>query len=655
MHERDDAFYRRVAARAGVPFLETVEIGRDAAALVPPELCRALRAAPYAVAGGQLLVAVATADHGDVTVALHAFTGLEPSVAIAHPDQIEAALAAAFGERPRPAAPVVPPRSRPRGRVSADDVDVELTRQIGTRLAHALSVVALKPDGDEVPVATTRRLTPAVTDAVSALLQRPVRPVLASPATVSLALERAFSDGPVLPRPPAHPVVLGRELDPGIGTLAFRLWAIGGVGLTMWALFWLQGALWGEGRIPSGTFEELVSWLGVSWAVAAVPAASALVGLLLFRKPEHGRRELEPIANVVSFRVVARGQNSHTLRSTIAAVRRELARLPLFPYVIEVVTDLEIDLGGGDDLVHYVVPPDYRTGRGTLWKARALQYALERSPLRDDSWIMHLDEESHPTASLVVGIYDAVREEEATGRHRIGQGTILYNRDLRSNILLTLADSIRTGDDVGRFHFQHRVGRTLFGLHGSFILVRTSVERATGFDFGAIGSITEDAFWALLQMAHGRQSRWVDGYVVEQAPRTLRDFVKQRRRWFVGLAKVVTETPVPARHRLALGVSTAVWSLAWLGIIYFSVILVTGFDVPEPLHWAGNFGFAVYIVTYVLGLRFNLDHMPSQGALRTAALYAAQVALIPLFALFEAIGVVYGFARPEVAFHVIRK
>jgi Glycosyl transferase family group 2 len=83
-------------------------------------------------------------------------------------------------------------------------------------------------------------------------------------------------------------------------------------------------------------------------------------------------------------------------------------------------------------------------------------------------------------------------------------------------------------------HFQHRVGRTLFGLHGSFILVRTSVERSTGFDFGAIGSITEDAFWALLQMAEGRQCRWVDGYVVEQAPRTLRDFVKQRRRWFVG-------------------------------------------------------------------------------------------------------------------------
>jgi egghead protein (zeste-white 4 protein) len=653
----DDSFYRHLAARAGLPYLETIEVDAEAARLVAPELCRALKAVPYGLADGRVLVAVGTVEHAEVVVALRAVTGLEPEVAVAAPDRIAAALASAHGGRtPRTARPPRAPQGPARRTPPAlGDVDVDLTRQIGSRLATALSLFALAPDGDEVPVASPRPLTPASAAAIAAILERPVRSVVVHPALVPRALERVFSDAPLLPDPPSEPVVLGAELDPGIGTVAFRLWAVAGVGLTMWALFWLQDALWGAGRIPRGTLEELVAWMSVSWAVAAVPAASAVVGLLLYRKPDHRRRELEPIHNVVSFRVVARGQNSHTLRTTIAAVRREMAGLPLFPYVIEVVTDLEVDLGGGDDLIHYVVPNDYRTGRGTLWKARALQYALERSALPADSWIMHLDEESHPTASLVVGIYDAVREEEATGRHRIGQGAILYNRDLHSNLLLTLADSIRTGDDVGRFHFQHRVGRTLFGLHGSFILVRTSVEKSTGFDFGAIGSITEDAFWALLQMAEGRQCRWVDGYVVEQAPRTLRDFVKQRRRWFVGLAKVVTETPVPARHRAALAMSTAVWSLAWLGIIYFYVNLATGFRIPEPIHWAGNFGFAVYIVTYVLGLRFNLDHLPPQGVLRTAGLYVAQVALIPLFALFEAIGVVYGFARPEVAFHVIRK
>jgi egghead protein (zeste-white 4 protein) len=336
-------------------------------------------------------------------------------------------------------------------------------------------------------------------------------------------------------------------------------------------------------------------------------------------------------------------------------VRRELRQLPLFPYVIEVVTDLPVDLGGGSDLAHYVVPQAYRTPRGALYKARALEYAVEQSQLPDDAWVMHLDEESHITASLVVGIRQAIEEEEASGAYRIGQGTILYHRDLEGRLLLTLADSVRTGDDLGRFHLQHRLGLTIFGLHGSFILVRNSVEREVGFDFGPEGSITEDSFWALRQMQQGRQCRWVDGYLAEQTPRSLLDFVRQRRRWFVGLVKVSLDAPVAFRWRLGLAVSTAVWSVSWLGIIYLYVNLFTGYRVPVAVHAAGNFAFAVYIMTYVLGLKLNLDNLPPVGRVRAAGLYAAQVLLIPVFALFEALGVIYALVRPEFGFHVIRK
>jgi egghead protein (zeste-white 4 protein) len=495
-----------------------------------------------------------------------------------------------------------------------------------------------------------------VTGAVAALLDRPLRPARVPAETIERAHRQAFGGAAPERVPPRDAVLLEAPPERGLGNVAYRLWAIGGGGLAIAAVFALQAALWGPGRAPGNAVEVALSWLSITWGVAALPAACAVAGLLLYRKPSYARRrQIDPIATLVAFRVVARGENSHTLRSTIAAIRRELARAPLFPYVIEVVTDLDVDLGGGDDLLHLVVPPGYRTGRGARWKARALQYALERSPIPDDAWIMHLDEESHPTVSVIVGIRDAVAEEEATGRHRIGQGAILYHRGLRSNFLLTLADSIRTGDDLGRFHFQHRVGRTLFGLHGSFILVRADVEREVGFDFGAEGSITEDAFWALLQMAAGRRCRWVEGYVVEQAPRTLGDFLKQRRRWFVGLARVVADAPVPLRYRVVLGISTAVWSVAWLGIVFFYVNLFAGLRVPVALHVAGNFAFGVYIVTYVLGLRFNLDQLPPQGRVRVALAYVVQVALMPLFALVEAAGVAYGLARPAVAFHVIRK
>jgi egghead protein (zeste-white 4 protein) len=477
------------------------------------------------------------------------------------------------------------------------------------------------------------------------------------------SLRRAGAEAPrppgptvAVPRPAARePVTLEAPPERGLPTLVLKLLLLGGIGFVVWALYLVQEVLWQQGRRPESQLEHAVALLGYAWALPIVPAVCALAGFMLYRKPRYGRRVLEPLETLVSFRVVARGENAFRLRSTIESIRAELARLPLFPYVIEVVTDLPVDLGNGDELAHYVVPGDYRTGRDARFKARALAYAMDESKLPDDAWIVHLDEESHLTPSVVVGIHDAVREEEESGEHRVGQGAILYHRDLHRRPFLTLADSIRTGDDVGRFYLQHRLGVTVFGLHGSFILVRCNVEREVGFDFGPEGSITEDSFWALAQMQLERRCRWVDGYVAEQAPQNVNDFVKQRRRWFVGLAKVVTDAPVGLRWRLPLAVSTAIWSASWIGILYLYVNLFTGFAVPDWVQLCGNVAFATFIATYVVGLRLNLENLPPQGRLRTAGLYAAQVALIPAFAALEAAGVIYGLVRPETGFHVIRK
>jgi egghead protein (zeste-white 4 protein) len=269
----------------------------------------------------------------------------------------------------------------------------------------------------------------------------------------------------------------------------------------------------------------------------------------------------------VCFRIVSRGQNAAVLAETVDNIRHQMARHRLFPYRIEVVTDLRVDLPSGDDLFALVVPATFRPRRGARFKARALEYARRKSRLPRNAWILHLDEESRITPSLIAGIRSAVLEEEESGRHRIGQGAILYHRNLRRNPILTLADSLRTGDDLGRFHLQHRLGLTLFGLHGSFILVRNSIEQQSSFDVGAAGSITEDAWWALVQMDRGRRCRWVDGYVVEQSPETIRDFIKQRRRWYVGLVKCVLKAPTRLRYRIPLGITLFLWSVSWLGVL----------------------------------------------------------------------------------------
>jgi beta-1,4-mannosyltransferase len=458
------------------------------------------------------------------------------------------------------------------------------------------------------------------------------------------------------PQPTARPQQFVRSGPVDDATrVSLRAWGLIGVPVLFGAIVGLRGLLWDGGRPAASTFDDVLVLFSATWMAPVAVTAVTVAGYVLFRRPEPPPGRLPRLDVPVCFRIVARGDNVPAVQGTVRSIRATMAALPAFPYTIEVVTDVPVPLPPVPEIVPLVVPDGYRTPHGSLYKARALQYAVERSSLPDRAWIMHLDEESHITRSVVVGISRAVAEEHSSASPRIGQGLILYHRNLEEDKLFGLADSIRSGDDVGRFYIQHRLGMTLFGLHGSFILVRNDVEKDIGFDVGPRGSVTEDAFWALEQMALGRRCRWVDGVIVEQAPQRLCDFLKQRRRWFVGLCQVVRRAPVPLRWRLPLGFSIAAWSMAWLGVLYTYVNLLTGIDTPDPIWLVGTFAFAVYVAQYLVGLRINMDHRGIHGFWRRSRLYVLQVLLVPVFAVMEAAGVVYGIVKPESGFHVISK
>ena len=62
--------------------------------------------------------------------------------------------------------------------------------------------------------------------------------------------------------------------------------------------------------------------------------------------------------------------------------------------------------------------------------------------------------------------------------HHFGQGIILYNGEgFWDNWYFTVADGIRVGDDLARFHFQNSViHRPVFGVHGSFLMTNGEME-----------------------------------------------------------------------------------------------------------------------------------------------------------------------------------
>ena len=331
--------------------------------------------------------------------------------------------------------------------------------------------------------------------------------------------------------------------------------------------------------------------------------------------------------------------------------------LPLFRYVIEVITDTSH--GGlpapATDLRYIQVPRDYQTPRGSRAKARALHYALQVSPIPDNAWIVHLDEESRPTPSGIRGIARMIAEEEASGQLRIGQGAITYHRDLDRQPFFTLADCIRTGSDLGRLFLSMRLGVPLFGLHGSFIVVRNDVEQDTGFDVGPRGSITEDAWWGYEQMERGRRCRWVDGYIEEQCTQTAGDFMNQRRRWFSGLVKVALCAPVGWRWRAVLGISMAAWALAPLAWLYTIEHFTNGGHISLAVQVAANLTLAVYVVTTLLGLRVNLTEHGVTSPVRRLGWSLTWLACLPIFSLMETAGVAWALVNPARSFHVVKK
>jgi egghead protein (zeste-white 4 protein) len=427
------------------------------------------------------------------------------------------------------------------------------------------------------------------------------------------------------------------------------------------SLYALQDLLWPRSRAPQSLFAHIWSWGSVLWLAAMVPGTIGLLGLLAFRHPTT-LDSVQPIHRLVVWRIVSYGKNVDVLIETIRRCQSEMAKTPLFPYVIEVVVDEVVGrpkflLPHPYENVRFIwVPATYTTPNKSRFKARALHYAMKHSPVPDTAWVVFLDEETQPTSSSIKGICKMIREEEISQKLRVGQGAILYHRLWKKHPFLTLADMARTGDDFARFYFQHLLGITLFGLHGSFIVARTDViNKSGGFDFGPNGDITEDAFWALVLMALKVRSRWIEGYMEEQSTHSIIDFIKQRCRWLQGLIKVALHAPVKLWWRLSLGINTILWVGASLSSLYTICNFFYGFEVQPWIRFLANYSFSTFLLLYLVGLTTNMDEHGIRKRSVRVLLTTLQLVLLPIFTLMESAGVVWGLVTPTNGFHVVKK
>jgi len=354
-------------------------------------------------------------------------------------------------------------------------------------------------------------------------------------------------------------------------------------------------------------------------------------------------------ARRIHMRIVTRGMNPKLVADCCRkhhALFQSL-QMPSSEFVLEVVTDNVIRCAemSGIPVEEIVVPSSYQSTNGTKWKARALQYALETVSASADDWIVHLDEETMMDEHTIAAIWEHAEAQTAAvarGERKypdMGQGAILYGAGKHGpieNWATTLADSIRVTDDFGSFRlaFSFRE-RMTFGMKGSFVVMSQSVANLISWDLGPELSLTEDAAFNMIALGrHKVCTTWIDAVMYEQSPFTLKDFVRQRERWFAGLVLCLRSSETRSWCITPMVFKVILWSLSPLFVASFFMDIFAQVNPVHPESW---------IFIYMLG--FLITYSPKDGLLRWLRILSMQLLGIPFFAALEAVGAICGVAK----------
>ena len=466
----------------------------------------------------------------------------------------------------------------------------------------------------------------------------------------------------------------------------YRLWLVGATAALCAVLLWIQSLV---GAVPAHPTraQEIVQWSEILWLTPAFLALALWLGWFIFAEvarpdPEPSSAPRIPNSSGVGsypvrivLRYVTRGDNQAVLREAVKSAHDAFAAYPEAkgPYRIEIVSDRSVLLGDAHENVTVYVPPkNYLTPNHSRYKARALAYLQAQTTPQEGDWYVYLDEESLVDAALIAGVYrfiaKALIRMARSGKSSprlIGQGGILYHG---GTWFFRGADALRTADDVGRFRLQYALGVPIFGIHGSYIVVSGADDGQLPFDVGERNSLTEDAAWALRAWARGYRFGWVEGYVHEQPPQRMMDFVRQRSRWLSGIRLVLLDHEVPLRFRACLGVFTFLWQISFLPFLITMAAFLVHIAPPVWMRIPADFAWATFVLAYFQGADIEARYAARASATQkrwapavahTASLGRRMASWLMAccyiwYALLEAAGVVYSM-KPKAGFFVIYK
>ncbi|XP_040172416.1 beta-1,4-mannosyltransferase egh [Anopheles arabiensis] len=359
------------------------------------------------------------------------------------------------------------------------------------------------------------------------------------------------------------------------------------------------------------------------------------------------------LAPFICIRIVTRGDYAELVKTNVLRNMNTCLDTGLENFLIEVVTDKPIGLPKHRRTREIVVPKEYKTKTGAMFKARALQYCLEDTVnvLNNNDWVVHLDEETLLTENSVRGIINFVLD----GKHPFGQGLITYANENVVNWLTTLADSFRVSDDMGKLRLQFKMfHKPYFSWKGSYVVTQVHAEKAVSFDNGIDGSVAEDCFFAMRAFAQGYTFNFIEGEMYEKSPFTLTDFLQQRKRWLQGILLVVRSTEIPLRNKVLLGISLCSWITMPLSTSNMIFAAIYPIPCPNLIDFVCAFiaGFNIYMYVFGVIKSFSLYRF---GLVKFLACVLGALCTIPINVVIENVAVIWGLVGKKNKFYVVQK
>lgn len=420
--------------------------------------------------------------------------------------------------------------------------------------------------------------------------------------------------------------------------------------------------------IGAALYASRLSWL-IPIPIFTIQAATTQLALnpdLLISAEALKEKRDEIARKRIIYSITTRGENLTTLRNTLDSVRHWLRMVKEeqgleFRSEIWVVTEEDrfraerVFFEGmeGDGATLVIVPEGYETPNHSGFKARALHYAskvrIDRGIDTPDDWVYHQDTETMIGEDTVLGILDFITD---TGDGRlIGAGIILYPQDWKYRFN-SIEETTRSVGDLGAMGQMKIWGAVPFGYHGSHLIVRADIENDIGWDFGKVRS--EDLLFSLkIRERFGNVTRKLKGFAYEKPPFTVRDHLKQRRRWILGSFEVLARKDIKTKYKLPLIYSIS----SWLSALPSLIAATLGFLYPTggiiPIIGGVFTGFMWWIIYSAYKVGMEMHEVYVEGSEHRKGLKMIWGATLGL--LFDAVAPWYAVLRRTNKYEEIRK